>query len=65
MTHAVIRLISEASAAPATPQWNPNINRISPATLIIFMTIDACMEILEFPMDRNSAAQELYIARNG
>ena len=62
---AVIREIREAAAAPVTPQWNTKMNRESPITLMMFMMMDACMDILEFPMERNRAAQELYTARKG
>ena len=65
MKQAIIREISDAPAAPATLQWNPKINSASPITLITFMIIDACMDIFEFPIDLNSAAQELYTAKNG
>ena len=54
-----MRETREAAAAPATPQRNTKINRASPMTLMMFMMTDACMDILEFPMDRNRAAQEL------
>ena len=56
---AAIRDIRDARAAPATPQRKMNMKIESPMTFIIFMIMDACMEIFELPMERNRAAHEL------
>ena len=57
--------INEGIATPAAPMWRPKIHMAFPATLIRLIRIETFSVTWELPMERNSAAQALYTARNG
>ena len=52
-------------ATPSTPILKPKMHTALPTMLMMFIRKLICMEILELPMLRNSAAPPLYSARNG
>ena len=62
---ATRRDTSVGMATPSTPMWRPKIKMALPDTLMMFISRETHMEILELPMTRNSAAPALYSARKG
>ena len=52
-------------ATPSTPILRPKMQTALPTMLMTFISTLICMEILELPMLRKSAAPALYSAKNG
>ena len=50
---------TEEMATPAAPMWKAYTRMAFPQMFIKFITREAIMETLEFPMERNMEAQAL------
>jgi len=64
-TAATARERTLGQATPSTPMPSTKMQTALPTMLMMFIRMLICMEILELPMLRKSAAPALYMARNG